>query len=94
MMKDAYEKKAKAQLDGLQADIDKLKAKAEEAEADTQLTLYKDIEELLELQVSARTLLTEIEEAGEDAWNDLKIRAETAWPELEASVKTATSRFV
>ena len=45
-MKEAYEKKLQAQLDEWGAEIDKLKAKADKAEADAQLDYYKEIEEL------------------------------------------------
>ncbi|WPD22031.1 MAG: hypothetical protein SD837_17715 [Candidatus Electrothrix scaldis] len=45
-MKEAYEQKLQAQLDVWSAEIDKLKAKANSAEADAQLNYQKHIEEL------------------------------------------------
>ncbi len=93
MMKDAYVKKVNAQLNEWQADIDKLKAKAEDAEADLQLEMAKDVEKLREQQDAARQRLEEIEKAGEGAWEDLKIGAEAAWLELESAIKNAGRHF-
>jgi len=92
-MKEAYLKKANAQLDSWQSDIDKLKAKADDAEADIQLELYKNIEKLREQQDSARNRLEEIENASEDTWNDLKMAAESAWIEFESAIKKARLRI-
>ena len=45
--------KLQAQLDEWSAEIDKLKAKADKAEADAQLEYYKEIEELRSMQETA-----------------------------------------
>jgi hypothetical protein len=45
-MKEAYQKKLQAQLDEWNAEIEQLKAKADKAEAESQLEYYKKIEEL------------------------------------------------
>jgi archaellum component FlaC len=93
MMKEAYEKKLQARLDELSAEIDKLKAKADNAEAQTQLKLYKQVEELRIMQEAARTKLTELKNSGDDAWEDLKAGMDNAWNSLEDAVKSAVSRF-
>lgn len=92
-MKDAYEKKLKAQLDEWGADIDKLKAKAEKAEVEAQLEYYKSIEELRSMQLAANEKLNELGEASDDAWEDLKAGVENAWDSLGKAVNNATSRF-
>jgi len=92
-MKEAYEKKLQAQLDGWSAEIDKLKAKAEAAEADAQLKYYKQIEELRSMQEAANEKLVQLKEAGDDAWEDLKAGIDSAWGSLSSAVKSATSRF-
>jgi hypothetical protein len=81
-MKEAYEKKLQAQLDEWGAEIDKLKAKADKAEADAQLDYYKEIEELRTNQEVANKKLSELKEASEDAWEDLKAGIESAWDSL------------
>lgn len=44
--KDAYETKLKAQIDEWSAEIDKLKIRADGAEADAQMSYYKRVDEL------------------------------------------------
>jgi len=92
-MKAAYEKKLQAQLDQRKAEIDKLKAKADAAEADVQLEYYKKIEELRSMQESAHQKLADLKEAGDDGWEDLKIGMDRAWHSLSDAVKSAVSRF-
>lgn len=92
-MKEAYEKKLQAKLDEWNADIHKLKAKADAAEADAQLKYYKQIEELRTMQDAARKKLEELKDAGDDAWEDLKAGIDSAWDALHTSVKSAISRF-
>lgn len=91
--KQAYEKKLRAQLDEWNSEIDRLKAKAESAEADAQLEYYKHIEELRTRQEAARTKLEELENASEDAWEDLKAGVESAWDDLGQAIRSAATRF-
>lgn len=89
----AYERKLRGRLDEWRADITKLKAKAEQAEADAQLTYYKEIEELRTQQEAARDKLDELRDASDDAWEDLKIGVEKAWDDMSDAVKKAIGRF-
>lgn len=92
-MRETYEKKLEAKLDEWSAEIDKLKAKADEAQADVQLEYYKQIEELRSLQATANKKLVVLAKAGDDAWEDLKAGIESAWDSLGNALKSATSRF-
>lgn len=92
-MKEAYEKKLRAELDEWHAEIDGLKARADQAEADTQLKYYKHIEELRELQEAARKRLSELEASGDDAFDDLKAGLDSARHSLASAVRSAASRF-
>ncbi|MCE2594391.1 coiled coil domain-containing protein [Motilimonas cestriensis] len=92
-MKEAYQKKLQAQLDEWSAEIDKLKAKADHAEGDAQLEYYKEIEELRSMQETATKKLTELKDAGDDAWEDLKAGIDSAWDSLSNAMKSAGSRF-
>ncbi|MFO7811528.1 MAG: hypothetical protein R6V21_01030 [Pelovirga sp.] len=92
-MKKAYEKKLEAKLEEWNADIGKLKAKADSAEADAQLEYYKQIDELRTKQDKAQKKLNELKDAGDDAWEDLKAGIENAWESLGSSIKSAKSRF-
>jgi ElaB/YqjD/DUF883 family membrane-anchored ribosome-binding protein len=92
-MKEAYEKKLQAQLDEWGAEIDKIKAKADKAEADAQLDYYKQIEELQSMQQEASEKLAELKEAGDDALEDLKAGIQSTWDSLSKALKSAISRF-
>lgn len=92
-MKDAYEEKLQAQLDEWGAEIDKLKAKADNAEAEVQLEYYKQIEELRSMQETARDKLNELKDASDDAWEDLKAGIDSAWDTLGKTLKSAASNF-
>ena len=92
-MKEAYEQKLQAQLDEWSAEIDKLKAKADSAEADAQLEYYKKIEELRLMRETAVNKLTELKDAGGDAWEDLKAGIDSSWDSLGNALKSAASRF-
>ncbi len=92
-VRDAYEKKLKGRLSEWRADIEKLKAKADQAEGDTQLAYYKEIEALRAQQDEARDKLDELRAAGDDAWEDLKLGIDKAWDDLSDATNKALSRF-
>jgi hypothetical protein len=71
-MKEEYEQTLQAQLDEWNTEIDKLKAKADGAKADTQLEYYNKIEELQVMQESANNELAKLKKAGDDVWEDIK----------------------
>ena len=91
--KDAYEKKLEAQLKEWKTDIDKMKAKADKADAEAKLEYYKQIEDLRTKQEAAQKKLTELKASGESAWEDLKAGIDLAWKSLGESIKSARSRF-
>lgn len=92
-MKDAYVKKLQSKLAEWNAEIDKLKAKADSADADVQLEYYKKIEELRTMQDEANQKLDDLREASDDAWEDIKAGVDSAWDSLSRSVKSAASHF-
>lgn len=91
--KEAYEQKLQGQLDEWSAEIDKLKAKADGAEADAQVEYYKKIEELRSMQDAADNKLTELKDAGDDAWEDLKAGIDRSWDSLGNALKSTASKF-
>ncbi len=91
--KEAYEKKIEAQLKEWKIDIDKMKAKADKADAEAKLEYYKQIEDLRTKQEAAQKKLTELKSTGEAAWEDLKAGIDLAWSSLGEAVKSAKSRF-
>ncbi len=91
--KEAYEQKLEAQLKEWKIDINKMKAKADKADAEAKLEYYKQIEDMRTKQEAAQKKLTELKAAGEDAWEDLKAGIDLAWGSLGDAVKSARSRF-
>ena len=91
--KQAYEKKLEAQLDAWSADIDKLKARAEKAEADAQLEIERRVDELQAMREAASDKLTELKNASDGAWEDLRGGIEDAWDSLGEAMRSARSRF-
>ncbi len=91
--KEAYEQKLQAQLDEWTADIDKLKAKADQAEAGAKIDYDKQIEELRSMKDASKEKLEELKNAGDDAWEDLKTGIDSAWDTMGNAIKSATSKF-
>jgi predicted nuclease with TOPRIM domain len=89
----AYEEKLDAQLKEWSAQIELLKAKADNAKADAKIEYYKTIDALQSKQNEARTKLQELKTAGDEAWKDLKAGAERAWAEVRTAYHDASSRF-
>ncbi|WP_020680563.1 hypothetical protein [Marinobacterium rhizophilum] len=92
-MKEAYEKKMHAQLDEWDAEIRKLKARADKAQADGQLEYYKQIEDLRERQQRAQEKLDELRRASDTAWEDMRAGIESAWDSMAEAMRKASSRF-
>lgn len=91
--KQAYEQKLEAKLNEWKAEIDKLKAKADGAEADSRLRYEKEIDDLKKRQAEARKKLEELRKASDDAWEDMKAGIDSAWSSLGDAIGKATSRF-
>ena len=92
-MKEAYKKKLEAQFDEWKVEIDKLKAKANKAEADAQIKYHKQIENIRTKQEAVREKLVELKDSGDEAWEDLKAGLDNAMKNLGDAIKTANSRF-
>jgi uncharacterized coiled-coil DUF342 family protein len=91
--KDAYVQKLHAKLDEWNAEIDKLKAKADKAEAEFRIEYEKEIENLRKRRKEAEIKLTEVRQAGEGAWEDLKSGVQNAWDSMEKALKSAQARL-
>lgn len=91
--KKAYEKKMQAQIDEWSAELDKLRAKAAQADADARIELNEKIDDASSKIDAANEKLSELKDAGDDAWEDLKTGMEGAWSSLGSAVQAAKSRF-
>lgn len=84
--RDAYIAAMKARLDEWSAELHRLEAKAEKAEANVADRYRRAIAELREKRDDAEAKLDEIRHAGEDAWEDLKDEAEKTWTAVKAAL--------
>lgn len=91
--KQAYQKKVQAQLDEWSAEIDKLRAKADRADADAEIALRREVDNLRDKQNEARRKLDELSAAGAEAWEDVKDGVESASTSLGHAIRSARSRF-
>ena len=91
--KDAYIAKAKAKLDQWNADIEKLQAKAAEAEADAKIEYDKQIADLRKQRDEAEAKMKELREASDEAWGDMKAGFDKAWDSVSGAFDKAMARF-
>ena len=91
--KQAYEQKVQAQIDRWNADMDRLKAEAMTADADTKLKLDEQLNKLTGKKKQAEAELDKLRRAGEDAWEDMKIGIDQSLSIFGESVKSAVQRF-
>lgn len=91
--KDAYVQKLHAKIDEWNADIDKLKIKADQVEAESRIEYQKQVEKLKQKRREIESKAAELKRSGEDAWEDLKSGADLAWEAMNEAVKSARSRL-
>ncbi|MEQ8385540.1 MAG: hypothetical protein RH949_24570 [Coleofasciculus sp. A1-SPW-01] len=88
-----YRDKVQAELNKLNAQVDEMKAKAAQAQADTKIQYTSLLEELQTRQVAVQKKLEELQTASQDAWEDIKIGVEAAWLDLQQSFQNAVAKF-
>lgn len=91
--RDVYVEKMKAKLDEINAEVSRLEAKADGAEADLKIKYNDEIKKLKDKRDNAQKSLKEFQQAGDSAWQDLKAGLQGAWDILDESVKSASSKF-
>lgn len=91
--RDAYLQNLKAKMDEWNAEIDKIEAKADQAEAESKIEYEKQLEDLRAKRKDVEEKMAELQQAGDGAWEDLKAGIEIAWDSLGNALKSAASRF-
>ena len=84
-LKDAYVSKMEGQLKEWEAELSKLKARAQKAAAQGRIEYQKQLEASEAKRQAVRQKLEELKKAGEDRWEALKAGLESAWNELKSS---------
>lgn len=85
--------KIKAKVDELNAEVSRLEAKAKGTEADLRIKYNDEITKLKERREEAKAKIEEFQQAGDSAWQDLKVGLQGAWDYLDEAIKSAKSRF-
>ena len=91
--RDAYVQELKAKVDEWNAEIDKLAAKADQAEAETKIKYHKHIEELRTKRNDIEDKITALQQVSDSAWEDLKQGIENSWEIFKKSFTKAKSEF-
>jgi uncharacterized coiled-coil DUF342 family protein len=91
--RDAYVQQLKAKMDEWNAEIDKLQAKTDQAEAEAKIEYHEQIEGLRAKRKEVEDKMAELQQTGEGAWEDLKQGLENSWEILKSAFAKAKSRF-
>jgi len=91
--RDAYVQKLKAKLDEWNATLEKLQAQAAQTEAESKIEYEKQLAGLRTKVKDVEKKISEFEQAGESAWEDLKQGLENSWEILKAGFSKAKSEF-
>jgi uncharacterized coiled-coil DUF342 family protein len=91
--RDEYIEKMKAKLDELNAGISRLEAKARESDSDLRIKYEDEVQKMKQRRSEAKAKLDEFQQAGKDAWQDLKTGLQGAWDSLDSAIKSANERF-
>jgi uncharacterized coiled-coil DUF342 family protein len=88
-----YIEKLKNKLDEWDNEIDELEAKAQQTGAELKFELEDQIASLKLKRDQARLNISEIMNASEEAWEDLKEGADEAWTNLKQAIEKAWSHY-
>ena len=91
--KTTYQKKVEEKLKQLSETVGELTGKAEKLQEDAKAEFHEQIESLHAKQGTLKAKLAKLEDAGDDALDDLKEGIEEAWKDLKRALDNAMSRF-
>jgi len=81
------------QLQGLDDEIYKLKAKGERASAGNTAAVQKQIDELRAIKQSLHEEIKQLQEARDESWYDVKIGMEKKWQEVKDTLSRVSSNL-
>ena len=91
--KQAYQREIEAKLESLDAQIVKLQAKAEQANAELKAKYQEQLRLLIERRETARLRLGELKRSSETAWETMKTGVDSAFSELQKAFDKAIAQF-
>jgi len=91
--KKSYLQKMADQLKQWDREINDLKARVSKARAESKTELLNQIDELHKKQENAYGKLKQLQDAGDDAWDEIKSGLEKSWVEFKGAFSNASSKF-
>ena len=88
-----YEEKLKAKLDEWQANIDKMRAQARQAEADSRKQMEEEIDKLGTRRDEMVDQLEKLQKSNAAAWTEVKTGAEKAWHDMNEALERARKHY-
>jgi len=91
--RDAYVEKLQGNIAKWNGEIDEFQAKADKAKADAQVEFHKQIAEIKEKRQALEAKITDLKNAADEAWEDVKAGVDVSRQILGQAIHTAKSRF-
>jgi len=91
--KSAYEQKAEAKIEEMDAEIQRLRAKAKEQNADARLESENAIDRLKARRDDVAARLEETKSSSGEAWRDVKAGLDRAMDDMRGAFRSARERF-
>lgn len=88
-----YQAKVKAELDKFNAQVEEMKAKAAQAQADAKADYHSRMEEVYAKRDAAQNKLQELQNTSAEAWEDVQKGFENAWNDLTDAFERASQNF-
>lgn len=91
--KDAYTQKVQEQLDTWKAQVDQFKIKSADMAVHSRAEYQKHLDALEAHGETVKQQLKLAQQASDQAWADMKLKADQAWDTLHDATKKAFDRF-
>lgn len=91
--KQIYQKEIEARLEALDAQMVKMQAKADQANAELRANYQEQLRLLAERRETTRLKLNELKQSSEAAWETMKDGVESAFGELQSAFDKAVAQF-
>jgi TolA-binding protein len=88
-----FQKKLEAQLDDLDAKIEKLREKGRDLNGEARANWDRKMVDLEKKREAARDKLAEVGHSSAEAWKDVQKGAQSAWDELDKAFHDASGEF-
>ena len=91
--REAYQAKLNARVDQVNAKIAEVKAKGDELQADAKIEWTHQLDYLNKQSENLQKRLAELQEAGEDTWEEIAKKTEEAWDDFSKDLEKRWEKF-